>query len=117
MKLDPEFGEELALFDMPTPTVGADVQQVWNFYLDTLRAKSKNRTLLSDKRRKKIEKAIKLYGVEACQNAIRGCAASDWHMGRNGTGTKYDDIELILRDEQKIEAFIARYEETEDTGL
>ena len=106
------------LFDLPpVPGASVEVMEVWNFYLDTLRAKSKSRTLLSDKRRKKIEKAVKQYGAENCKKAILGCASSDFHMGRNGTGTKYDDIELIFRNEEKIEAFIGRYEETQDTGL
>lgn len=112
----PTYGEALSAFDLEAFTVAgpdAEVQEVFDFWLDTLRGKSKSRVILSDKRRKKIEKAVKLYGVEDCKKAIRGCSMSAFHMGHNGTGTKYDDIELILRDEQHVERFIAIADENE----
>lgn len=88
-----------------------EVRAVFSFWVDTLRDKSRNRVFLSDKRRGKIERAVKLYGVQNCLKAIQGCSYSDFHLGRNQTGTKYDDIELILRDEQHIDRFLQLYED------
>lgn len=87
----------------------AMVMEVWEFWLDTLRQKSKVQVVLSDKRRRKIEMALTNYSIQDCKDAILGCAASDFHMGRNGSGRKYDDIELILRDPEHIERFITEY--------
>ena len=111
--------DNLALFDTAPMTVKSDepsaaVLEVWEFWLETLRSTTRNRVLLSEARRKKIEKAVKAYGVEDCKKAILGCASSDFHMGRNGSGTKYDDIELILRNEQKIEQFRSMYNNRSD---
>jgi hypothetical protein len=69
---------------------------------------------LGDKRRSKIEKAIGLYGIEACKDAISGATHSPWHMGHNPQGKKYDDIELILRDEKHIEMFLDIYDRVEE---
>lgn len=49
--------------------------------------------------------AIVDYGVETCVNAVVGCSYSDWHMGQNPQGKKYNDIELIFRNAQNIERF------------
>lgn len=114
-------GEDVAMFDLAPLTVTSpnllSVAEVWEFWLLTLRSKSGTRCVLSDKRRRKIEKAIESYGVEGCKKAILGCSMSDFHMGRNGSGTKYDDVELILRDPEHIERFISIYEDGKDTGL
>lgn len=63
------------------------------------------KAILTPKRRKLIEKAIDMYGVETCIMAIDGCKNSPWHQGENPSGKRYDSIELILRDAQKIESF------------
>jgi hypothetical protein len=113
----PGYGEALSAFDLEAFTVAgpdADVVTVFEFWLETLRNKSKNRVILSDKRRKKIEKAVKLYGVDDCKKAILGCSLSAFHMGHNGTGMKYDDIELILRDPEHVERFIRIHDENNE---
>lgn len=98
--------DNLALFELPPlPTLSTDVKEVWEFWIETMRPRTRNSVKMSDKRKRKIEAAIKLYDVETCKRAIRGCSTSDWHMGKNGSGTKYDDIELILRDPEHIEKF------------
>lgn len=64
---------------------------------------------LDDKRKKLIQKALKLgYSVEDLVAAIDGCAKSPHHMGQNDTNTVYDDLGLILRDAGKIDGFIKR---------
>ena len=48
------------------------------------------------------------YTVEQLNGAVDGCKASPHHMGRNDTGTIYDDLELICRSGGKVESFVAR---------
>jgi len=55
-----------------------------------------------------------MYGVEACKDAISGATHSPWHMGHNPQGKKYDDIELVLRDEKHIEMFLDIYDGVEE---
>lgn len=49
--------------------------------------------------------AIAEYGVKTCIDAVIGCSYSDWHMGQNPQGKKYNDVELIFRNAQNIERF------------
>lgn len=78
---------------------------------------SKNSNVKLDiARARNIGAAIHDYGVEGCYKAIEGCALSDFHMGRNANNTKYNDIELILRDATKIERFIEIYESSTPSG-
>lgn len=62
--------------------------------------------MLDDRRRLKVAAAIYDYGVDQCLVAIDGCAKSDFHMGRNKLGRRYDDLELIFRDQAHIEKFL-----------
>ena len=90
----------------------SDVQEVFDHWVATFRSSGRGPVpVLSDKRKSKIAKAIKEYGVKTCLEAISGCALSDWHMGDNPRGKKYDDIELILRDSAHIERFATIYAE------
>ncbi len=61
---------------------------------------------LDAKRYLKVASAISDYGVEECMRAIRGCAASDFHMGRNKQNKRFDDLELIFRDQDHVERFL-----------
>ena len=88
----------------PTPE---EVFEVFHEWVAICRTSGRGRKpVLGDKRRRKIKQAITLYGVEACKTAIRGVTCSPWHMGHNPQGKKYDDIELVLRDERHIEMFL-----------
>lgn len=65
------------------------------------------RAVLDKKRKRSIEKALKLgYSIDDLCDAIDGCAMSPWHTGENPQKTKYDDLTLIFRDASKIESFI-----------
>ena len=98
----------------PTPEEIFEVFQCW---VSTCRTSSRGRKpVLGDKRRRKVKQAISLYGVEDCKAAIRGVMHSPWHMGHNPQGKKYDDIELILRDEKHIEMFLD-YADYADAGF
>ena len=57
-------------------------------------------------RKRIIARALKTYSVEECQRAITGCSRSPHHMGQNDRRTRYDDLELILRDAKHIEGFL-----------
>ena len=112
--------DEIRLFEFeevqqPEPTVEIsddEVQQVFDLWVEYHRSSRKGPTpVLSDKRRRKIQKALKDYGLQTCLDAIKGCAMSDWHMGDNPRGRRYDDIELILRDSAHIERFATIYAE------
>lgn len=68
--------------------------------------RSSSRCMLGPTRIRVIDRALDMgYPVALLLLAIDGCAASAWHAGRNDRGTAYDDLELILRDEQRIERF------------
>jgi len=62
---------------------------------------------LDDKRRLKVASAIADYGAAECMRAIDGCRQSDFHMGRNKQNKKYNDLELIFRDQDHIERFLS----------
>ena len=60
---------------------------------------------MSEERIVLIGAAIADYGLAMCLDAVLGCSLSDWHMGQNPQGKKYNDIELIFRNAQNIERF------------
>ena len=59
-------------------------------------------------RKKLIAKWLKVYSVLELQHAIEGCGESPFHRGANDRHTRYDSLELILRDAKHIEDFKAR---------
>jgi hypothetical protein len=116
-----EVEEEEVEVVVPKTTTSAvpisEVQEVFDHWVATFRASGRGPVpVLSDKRKSKIAKAIKDYGTKTCLEAISGCALSDWHMGENPRGKKYDDIELILRDSAHIERFATIYAEDGNAG-
>ena len=93
------------------------IQEVFDFWVMTFK---KRVNAIDYKRRIAIGNAIYLYGIDNCKDAIRGCTYSDFHMGRNGAGKVYNEIELILRDAEHVERFISYLPEgntvVEDNG-
>ena len=83
----------------------SDVDTVFDYWVQTHSSTKGRKPVLSSERKKKIEKAIKEFGVDTTLRAIDGCLKSEWHMGENPTGTKYNDISLILRNAANIEKF------------
>ena len=83
-----------------------EIEQLFEFWRTTLSKKA----LLSDERRAILAWGILNYGMEACEMAIKGCSISDWHMGRNPNNVKYDSVELIFRNAEKVEWFMAKHE-------
>lgn len=72
---------------------------------------SKRAAVLDAKRAARIGWAIKNYGMDVCKDAIEGCLVSDWHMGKNPNGKKYNDIHNIFIDAQHVEMFLRKLEE------
>lgn len=64
-------------------------------------------TEFSPARRKRIEWALKTYGLDDTMTALVGLTRSDWNMGRDpkSGGTKYDDLTLVLRNAEQFEKF------------
>jgi hypothetical protein len=89
-----------------------DIARVYEHWLLVMRPNRKGRRpALDDRRRLKVAAAIHDYGVTQCLTAIDGCARSDFHMGRNRLGKRYDDLELIFRDQDHVERFLVLGEE------
>lgn len=79
------------------------IQEIFDFWISTMDLK---RAVLNESRTRLIEKALNVFNVEDLKNAIKGCANSSWHMGKNDANMKYNSISLILRNNEKIESFI-----------
>lgn len=62
-------------------------------------------TVLSPKRRQKIQQALKAYPIEDVLDAVWGWRNSPHHCGANESGTVYNELELLLRDAAHIEKF------------
>lgn len=73
----------------------------WQTVMESPRAR------LDDKREKVIKAALKTgYTVGELCKAIDGCRKSPFHMGRNDNQTKYNGLNLILRNAEHIDRFM-----------
>lgn len=77
-----------------------EIFQYWQATLNHPRAK------LDNKRKYKINQALRAYSIEEIKLSIDGCKASAFHQGKNPENKVHDDIELILRDSKHIEQFM-----------
>lgn len=94
-----EGGEE-----QTTPAPGDPAFDVFEFWRVVM---EKPRSHLGHTRRSKINAALKIgYSVDDLRLAIVGCKYDNWSQGENDRHRKYDDIELICRDEVRIDRFI-----------
>lgn len=82
------------------------VKIVWDYWVKTMGASKL--AVLDHDRKVKIAASIHDYGIKASCLAIDGCASSPFHMGDNPQQKKYNGIDLIFRDADKIEGFIQR---------
>lgn len=67
-------------------------------------------TFTPKRKRRVLDRLKEGYGPDRIQLAIRGCRLSGFHQGENDRGEKFDDLELICRDGEHLEKFIAIYE-------
>ena len=84
-----------------------EILEVYAYWLLKMRPGRTRVPALDHKRRLKVASAIADYGIQECIRAIDGCAASDFHMGRNKANKRYDDLELIFRDQDHVERFLS----------
>jgi hypothetical protein len=94
----------------------SDVDEVYSYWVTVMRPGRTRVPKLDATRLLKVRAAIADYGVEACKQAIDGCASSDFHMGRNRANKRYDDLELIFRDQAHVEMFLERGENRKQKG-
>ncbi len=77
------------------------VEQVFEHWKSTF---EHPKAVLTPKRRKLIRAALADYSLEDVLASLSGYQHSPHHMGENDRKTRYDDIELFLRDAKHIEA-------------
>lgn len=65
------------------------------------------KSALDAKRKKLISDALKSYSPADICKAIRGCSKSPFNMGENDRRTKYNGLNLILRDAEHIDHFVS----------
>jgi len=81
-------------------------REIFSYWVERM---AKKRAVMDKKREARIGWAIATYGLEACREAIDGCLSSPWHMGKNPSNKRYDDISLIFRDAEHVEMFLDHY--------
>lgn len=81
-----------------------EVIKIFEFWKKTMNSP---RSELDDTRKRLIKKALKSYSPADVCKAIRGCSKSPHNMGQNESKTKYNGLDLILRNADKIDRFIA----------
>ena len=85
---------------------GGPIERLFALWVDVM---DKPRAKLDTKRQQRIRWALLNYSEEECEQAIRGCSMSAFHMGRNSRGKTYNDLTLIFRDAEHVEDFIDTY--------
>lgn len=93
-------GRELALVSEISRNPVEQVFQAW------VRSTGRSvRTLLDNKRRRFIQQALASYELDEVLLAVDGWRFSAHHRGENDRATKYNDLDLLLRDAKHIEMF------------
>lgn len=86
----------------------AEAEAVFLYWREECRSASKRKVVFGDKRKTKVMARLKDgYTVEDLKKAIDG--ARD-HAFVSEDGKRFDDLELICRDETKVDSFIQRAE-------
>jgi uncharacterized protein YdaU (DUF1376 family) len=86
-----------------SPSVKPEVERLFEYWKVVM---TKPKAKLTPKRAKAIGDRLKQgYSPDDISKAIEGCASSEYHQGKNDNSTVYNDIELICRSGEKIEAF------------
>jgi hypothetical protein len=85
-----------------TPPTPRGVQDVFDAWIEAVGKTSA--TKLDDKRRRRIERALRDFPLEDVLDAVRGVAHDPFNMGVE-TGRPYNDVTLVLRDAEHIERF------------
>jgi hypothetical protein len=80
-----------------------DIESVFNYWREKTNHLSAK---LDSKRKSKIGQALNMgFSVAALKQAVDGCISSKFHMGENDQKRKYDSVDLVFRNAEKIEEF------------
>jgi hypothetical protein len=89
-----------------TADAGGPIERLFSVWQDVM---ERPRAKLDMNRQQRLRWALLNYTEQECEQAIRGCSMSDFHMGRNSRGKMYNDLTLIFRDAEHVEDFIDTY--------
>jgi hypothetical protein len=90
--------------DKQLPKLPTKIEEVFDYWNAKRKSIGLRTATLTDKRKRKIDQRFKDgFTIAELKFAIDGCFMSEYHL-ENG----YLDIELICRDESKVEMFMAR---------
>ena len=98
-----------------TATFTSQAREIWDEYVESLKRfdPSKRKPVFTDARmRKIIDMLHRGYSVEDLKLAVTGWEYSDFHRGDNDGGKVYNTLELLLRNDEKIDQFIGYHDRT-----
>lgn len=81
-----------------------EVRTIFEFWKKIMKSQ---KSAFDAKRKAIIVKALKHYSPADLCKAIRGCSKTPYNMGKNDRNTKFNGIDLIFRDADHIDRFIA----------
>lgn len=84
----------------PLDPVPNEIFAFWQKVMDS------PKSVMDAKRKSLIVNALKSYSPSDICKAIRGCSKTPHNMGKNDRNTKYNGLNLILRDAEHIDYFI-----------
>lgn len=87
----------------PVSKEPTDVEKVFSYWQTRF---NRQKSILDNKRRSKIQLGLKHFTVEDLFKAVDAAAVDDWTLGHNPRGKKYDDLVTIFRDVPKIESWL-----------
>lgn len=92
-----------------------DINQIWDAYISSLEEfkSNKRKPVLSRARIELIKRRLATYSVDDLKLAVTGWLHSDFHRGENDNGKVWNSIELLLRNDEKIEQFIGYHQKPE----
>ena len=96
--------------DARVPSLSEKEKAISDIFAHWQRSLGHPNAKLESKRRKAISAALKFgYTPEELKQAISGCAVTPHNIGDNDRGQRYDGLQLILKDADQIDRFIANY--------
>lgn len=98
-QFDLEHAEQLAQINPE------DIILVFNHWVSFLWSGAGRTPKLTPVREQAIRRGIYQWGLQRCLDAIEGVQFSEWHMGNNPAGKKYTELDLILREEWRVNKF------------
>lgn len=91
------------------PEANVDLQTVFDYWVTIMKKNSK--TVLDNKRKNAILRALNYNTVDICCLAILGCSKDPWNMGKHPDNNKlFNSLELIFRSQEYIEKFVRQSE-------